>query len=132
MSRSIRWPTRPRNRSGNAVHYIASGLLLGSAVALFQEGSRATVDWTPIVIAFFTGAFGSNGLAKIIESLWNTRTTGTLKKQLEESKRLYDEATLREKSCQERISKLQHDMNEQHKRHQADIEKLRRDLRGRL
>lgn len=94
-------------------------------LAATQQDPQTPVNITQILIAFLTGAFGSNGIAKIVDSIGNVVEIRKLRKELAEAEATTDKKVAEVKAeANERIKLLEKMLHDQKYQHEVELSRI--------
>lgn len=94
-------------------------------LAATQQDPQTPVNITQILIAFLTGAFGSNGIAKIVDSIGNVVEIRKLRKELAEAEATTDKKVAEVKAeANERIKLLEKMLHDQKHQHEVELSRI--------
>lgn len=94
-------------------------------LAAMQQDPQTPVNITQILIAFLTGAFGSNGIAKIVDSIGNVVEIRKLRKELAEAEATTDKKVAEVKAeANERIKLLENMLHDQKHQHEVELSRI--------
>jgi uncharacterized membrane-anchored protein YjiN (DUF445 family) len=103
---------------------ITAGAVMG-VLAAMQQDPQTPVNITQILIAFLTGAFGSNGIAKIVDSIGNVVEIRKLRKELAEAEATTDKKVAEVKAeANERIKLLENMLHDQKHQHEVELSRI--------